>query len=77
MIDGMIDIYKNIITEFKPDGFRIDTVKHVDMVFWEQFSPAILNHAKSLGIPNFHIFGEVYSGDPIVLSDYTTKGKMP
>lgn len=77
VIDGMIEIYKNIISEFKPDGFRIDTVKHVDMVFWEQFSPAIIEHAKSLGIPNFHVFGEVYSGDPIVLSDYTTKGKMP
>ncbi|GAA0859541.1 alpha-amylase family glycosyl hydrolase [Aliiglaciecola litoralis] len=77
VITGMIEIYKNIISEFKPDGFRIDTVKHVDMVFWEQFSPAILDHAKSLGIPNFHIFGEVYSGDPVVLSNYTTTGKMP
>lgn len=77
VISGMIDIYKNIITEFKPDGFRIDTVKHVHMPFWQSFSPAIIEHAKSLGIPNFHIFGEVYSGDPVVLSSYTTEGKMP
>ncbi|GAB5379517.1 MAG: hypothetical protein Alis3KO_29130 [Aliiglaciecola sp.] len=77
VIAGMIDIYKNIITEFKPDGFRVDTVKHVDMIFWSQFSPAIMNHAKEMGIPNFHIFGEVYSADPIELSSYTTEGKMP
>lgn len=77
VITGMIDIYKNIITEFKPDGFRIDTVKHVHMPFWQAFSPAIVEHAKSLNIPNFHIFGEVYSGDPVVLSNYTTDGKMP
>ncbi|MDO6712556.1 alpha-amylase family glycosyl hydrolase [Aliiglaciecola sp. 2_MG-2023] len=77
VIAGMIEIYKNIISEFKPDGFRIDTVKHVDMVFWSSFSPAILNHAKQQGIPNFHIFGEVYSADPIELSSYTTLGKMP
>lgn len=77
VISGMIDIYKNIITEFKPDGFRIDTVKHVHMPFWESFSPAILEHAKEMGIPNFHIFGEVYTGDPVILSSYTTQGKMP
>ncbi|GAC13611.1 alpha-amylase family glycosyl hydrolase [Aliiglaciecola lipolytica] len=77
VISGMIDIYKNIISEFKPDGFRIDTVKHVDMIFWSQFSPAILAHAKQQGIPNFHVFGEVYSADPIELSSYTTLGKMP
>lgn len=77
VVDGFIDIYRNIISEFKPDGFRIDTVKHVDLSFWQQFSPAIVGHAKSLGIPNFHVFGEVYSGDPEVLSRYTTSGKMP
>lgn len=77
VVDGFVDIYKNIISEFKPDGFRIDTVKHVDLSFWQQFSPAIVAHAKSLGIPNFHVFGEVYSGDPEVLSRYTTSGKMP
>ncbi|WJG09824.1 alpha-amylase family glycosyl hydrolase [Aliiglaciecola sp. LCG003] len=77
VISGMTEIYQNLITEFKPDGFRIDTVKHVDMIFWSQFSPTIVEHAKSQGIPNFHIFGEVYSGDPRVLSSYTTLGKMP
>lgn len=77
VVNGMIDIYKNIITEFKPDGFRIDTVKHVDLSFWESFSPAIMGHAASLGIEHFHIFGEVYDGNPAVLSRYTTLGKMP
>lgn len=77
VVSGFIDIYKNIISEFKPDGFRVDTVKHVDMSFWEAFTPAIIEHAKGLGIPNFHVFGEVYSGDPVVLSSFTTTGKMP
>lgn len=77
VVQGMIDIYRDIITEFKPDGFRIDTVKHVDLSFWEAFSPAIMDHAKSLGIEHFHIFGEVYDGNPAVLSRYTTLGQMP
>ncbi|MBT0586977.1 alpha-amylase family glycosyl hydrolase [Alteromonas oceanisediminis] len=77
VVEGMIDIYKDIITEFKPDGFRIDTVKHVDLSFWQQFTPAIMAHAKSLGIDHFHVFGEVYDGNPAVLSRYTTLGQMP
>ncbi|MFC4701447.1 alpha-amylase family glycosyl hydrolase [Glaciecola siphonariae] len=73
----MIEIFENLISEFKPDGFRIDTVKHVDIEFWQAFGPAITEHAKSIGIPNFHIFGEVYDGNPAGLSKYTTAGKLP
>ena len=77
VVQGMTDIYKNIVDEFKPDGFRIDTVKHVDLSFWQSFGPDIVNHAKSIGIPNFFIFGEVYDGNPAVLSKFTTAGKLP
>ncbi|MGL1956100.1 MAG: alpha-amylase family glycosyl hydrolase [Colwellia sp.] len=76
VVTGMIDIYKAIIDEFKPDGFRIDTVKHVNLEFWQQFAPALVEHAKTQGIANFFMFGEVYSADPAVLSEYTTTGKM-
>ncbi len=31
--------------DFGIDGFRIDTVKHVNMEFWQQFSPAMLDEA--------------------------------
>ena len=40
VVDGMIDIYKTWV-EFGIDGFRIDTVKHVNMEFWQEFAPAI------------------------------------
>lgn len=73
----LTDIFIDLISEFKPDGFRIDTVKHVDIAFWQVFGPAITEHAKSIGIPNFHIFGEVYDGNPAGLSKYTTAGKLP
>lgn len=77
VLTGMIEIYQNLIEEFKPDGFRIDTVKHVDLSFWQTFSPEIVNFAKAQGIPQFHVFGEVYAPDPKVLSLYTTDGKLP
>jgi len=77
VVQGMIDIFKDIVSEFKPDGFRIDTVKHVDIEFWQEFSPALLAHAHAEGIPNFFMFGEVYEGNPQVLSQFTTIGKLP
>lgn len=77
VVEGMIDIYKDIVTNFRPDGFRVDTVKHVRLPFWQEFVPAIMDHAKAEGIPNFHIFGEVYDSTPEFLSQYTTLGKMP
>ena len=75
--DGMVDIYKDIIDEFKPDGFRIDTVKHVNMEFWQKLSPALMNHAKTQGIENFFMYGEVYSFEPEALASFTAQGKLP
>ncbi len=77
VVEGMVDIFNDIISEFKPDGFRIDTVKHVNIEFWQGFVPPIMAHAQSLGLPKFFIFGEVFDGNPDVLSKYTTQGKVP
>ncbi|MGI2168876.1 alpha-amylase family glycosyl hydrolase [Shewanella sp. MF05960] len=77
VVSGMVEIYQNLIKEFKPDGFRIDTVKHVDLSFWQTFSPEIVKFAKAQGIPQFHVFGEVYDTDPKNLSIYTTEGNLP
>jgi len=77
VVKGMIKIYQDIIDEFKPDGFRIDTVKHVNTEFWQAFSPALMSHAQKQGIENFFMFGEVYSFEPEALSKYTTEAKLP
>jgi glycosidase len=77
VITGLSEVFKDLISEFKPDGFRIDTVKHVDIEFWQSFGPAIVNHAQDIGIPEFFIFGEVYDGNPAGLSKFTTLGKLP
>ena len=58
VVEGFIEIYKNWVTEFRIDGFRIDTAKHVNPAFWRAFLPALKEHAASLGVPNFYIFGE-------------------
>lgn len=77
VVQGMIDIYKSWITDFRVDGYRIDTAKHVRPEFWAEFTPAILEHARSEGIDHFHIFGEVYEFDGGQLARYTTEAGLP
>ncbi len=74
---GFIDIYKFWVEEFKIDGFRIDTVKHVNDSFWQEFAPAIKKAADGVGVPEFYMFGEVYEFNPEKLSHYTTVSGLP
>ncbi len=77
VVEGFIEIYKQWITDFRVDGFRIDTAKHVNLEFWQQFAPAILDHAKAQGIAHFHMFGEAYEFEPAQLAKFTTAGQLP
>lgn len=83
---GMIDIYDAWV-DYGVDGFRIDTMKHVDAGFWQAFNPAIMEHAKSEpvtlkrpgsdGTHEFFMFGEVYDANPMTLAQYSTTDKAP
>jgi glycosidase len=75
VVEGMGDIYKKWV-DFGIDGFRIDTVKHVNLEFWQKFVPDILGEAKAVKNDDFFAFGEVYDGNPAVMSEYTTAGKL-
>jgi len=77
VVTGFTNIYKNWISEFKIDGFRVDTVRHVNDSFWQQLSPALVEHAKKEGIEHFYIFGEVYDPSPKNLSHFVTAAKLP
>lgn len=79
VIAGMIEIYSGWIERFGIDGFRIDTAKHVNPEFWRAFVPAMLDVARRKGIPNFHIFGEVATGDvdPALLARWTRIADLP
>ena len=72
----MIDIYKTWVQDAGVDGFRIDTVKHVNMEFWQRFGPALQGYAASLGNDDFFMFGEVFDANPAFMSQYTTEGKL-
>jgi alpha-amylase len=77
VVDGMIDIYKTWIRDLGIDGFRIDTMKHVNDEFWQKFGPEVLAYAKSQGKDEFFMFGEVFdlSSRPFT-STFTTRNQM-
>ncbi|HEX2704133.1 MAG TPA: pullulanase-type alpha-1,6-glucosidase [Candidatus Lustribacter sp.] len=75
VVSGMTDVYKAWV-DLGIDGFRIDTVKHVNLEFWQRFSPAILDHATASGSAKFFMFGEVFDGSPGYVSTFTTKGAL-
>jgi neopullulanase len=77
VIQGMIDIFGGWIDKYGIDGYRIDTARHVSPVFWQAFIPAMLERAAAKGIPNFHIFGEVYDFDPAVTARFTRVDQYP
>jgi glycosidase len=64
------------------DGFRIDTVKHIDRPevdrnkrgFWGDFDDRMRAKAKSLGKQNFFIFGEGFDGNDSLIGSYTWGG---
>ncbi|MGH8775567.1 MAG: pullulanase-type alpha-1,6-glucosidase [Jiangellaceae bacterium] len=73
--DGMIDVYK-FWAAFGIDGFRIDTVKHVNIEFWQKFAPEVLDAAHSAGKDEFFMFGEVFDANPAAMSRYTTEAGL-
>ncbi|WP_405737750.1 pullulanase-type alpha-1,6-glucosidase [Streptomyces sp. NBC_00028] len=76
VVSGMEKIYEKWVRDFDIDGFRIDTVKHVDMEFWTQWATALDAYAARHGRDDFFMFGEVYSSDTSITSPYVTQGRL-
>ncbi|MFJ8469182.1 pullulanase-type alpha-1,6-glucosidase [Streptomyces swartbergensis] len=76
VVRGMERIYRRWVRDFDIDGFRIDTVKHVNMEFWTQWATALDAYAAKQGRDDFFMFGEVYSADTDVTAPYVTRGRL-
>lgn len=79
VVRGMIEIFGYWIEQFRIDGFRIDTAKHVNPEFWRAFVPAMLARAAAVGIPHFHMFGEVATDttDTALLARHVREDGLP
>ena len=79
---GLIVAFARMIRQYDFDGFRIDTLKHVEHEFWQEFSPAIRRYAHGEATPygveplttpkkNWFMFGEAFDGDDSLLGEFT------
>ena len=73
---GWADVYGQWIKDFGLSGFRVDTARHVDDGFFKNWSPLINTQAKSVGINNFTVFGEVYDVNPVNLMNFVRRNKI-
>ncbi|MFA6219431.1 MAG: alpha-amylase family glycosyl hydrolase [Erythrobacter sp.] len=76
---GMVEIFSNWVRDFRIDGFRIDTARHVDPGFWQAFVPALEKVAHDNGIANFTMFGEIFRNVPDsgYIAQYTRRDHLP
>ncbi|MGO2541995.1 MAG: pullulanase-type alpha-1,6-glucosidase [Specibacter sp.] len=75
VVDGFVEVFQDWV-DFGIDGFRIDTVKHVNLEFWQKWTTGVLDYAHAQGKEDFFMFGEVYSADQKILSPYVRKTDM-
>ena len=66
VLNILIRAYKYLIAKFDIDGFRIDTVKHVEPDAIEIFGNAIREFAQTVGKRNFFTVGEIYDNEETI-----------
>jgi glycosidase len=63
VLDALIKSYKYWIALADVDGFRLDTVKHMESSATAIFCNAIREYARRIGKHNFFLFGEIVADD--------------
>lgn len=66
VLDTLIKAYKSWIAAADIDGFRIDTVKHMESSAVAIFCNAIREYAQRIGKHNFFLFGEIVDSDATI-----------
>ena len=73
---AFVDIHAGWIERTNADGFRIDTIKHVEYEFWRYFTQRVRRRLAAQGKANFLMFGEIFDGRDELIGSYT-KNEMP
>jgi glycosidase len=63
VLDTLIQVYKHWIAVADIDGFRVDTVKHMESSATAIFCNAIREYCRRIGKYDFFIFGEIVADD--------------
>lgn len=72
----LIDLYTRWVELADLDGFRIDTVKHVEYEFWQEFATKVRERLAAQGKHRFLMFGEAFDGNDKLLGSFTQPGML-
>jgi alpha-amylase len=70
--DWLLDTHIPLAERVGLDGFRLDTVKHIEHAFWQRHRALTRDRLGS----GFFLLGEVWGGDPDVLDPYFEGDEM-
>lgn len=73
---AFVDSYARWIELTDADGFRIDTVKHVEREFWRYFTQRVRQRLEAKGKSKFFMFGEAFDGRDDLVGSFT-KNDLP
>jgi glycosidase len=68
-----VDVYARWIELTDADGYRIDTIKHVEYDFWRYFTQRLRQRLAKSGKKNFLMFGEAFDGNDALVGSFTRK----
>jgi len=70
---AMVDVFSRWVELTDIDGFRIDTLKHVEHEFWRYFTQRVRQRLAARGKKNFFMFGEAFDGNDVLIGSFTKK----
>ncbi|MEZ4454469.1 MAG: alpha-amylase family glycosyl hydrolase [Nannocystaceae bacterium] len=66
-----VEVYARWIELTDADGYRIDTIKHVEYEFWRYFTQRLRQRLKKSGKEKFLMFGEAFDGNDALVGSFT------
>jgi alpha-amylase len=72
----LVDAFARWVEKVDFDGYRIDTVKHVESDFWPVFATNTRQRLAAENKTNFLMFGEAFDGNDQLLGSYTQPGAL-
>jgi glycosidase len=73
---ALIDSFANWVEQADLDGYRIDTIKHVESDFWPVFAGATRKRLAAENKTRFLMFGEAFDGNDALVGSYTGPGSL-
>jgi len=72
----LVDAFATWVEKVDFDGYRIDTIKHVESDFWPVFAGNTRARLAAEGKTSFLMFGEAFDGDDQLIGSYTGPGAL-